>query len=103
MNKANGRIASLCFGQTNTACNNPVGQKSYRKLRFFYSKEPAHTLNTLLLLTKVWMHIQVKCCRYIGMAEYYAYCLVIALAFYAPGCKGVPKSMKYDLRCAETL
>lgn len=103
MNKANGRIASLCFGQTNTACNNPVGQKSYRKLRFFYSKEPAHTLNTLLLLTKVWMHIQVKCCRYIGMAEYYAYCLVIALAFYAPGCKGVPKPMKYDLRYAETL
>ena len=49
------------------------------------------------------MHIQVKRCRHVGMTEYYAYCLVIALAFYAPGCKGVPKPMKYDLRYAETL
>ena len=91
------------WGMPQTACCSPVGQKSHSKLRFCYSKKLAHTLNTFLFLTKVWMHIQVKCCRHIGMTEYYAYRFVIALAFYTPGCKGVPKPMKYDLRYAETL
>ena len=73
------------------------------KLRFCYSKELAHTFNTLFFLIEVWMHIQVERGRYVGMTEYYAYRFVIALAFYTPGCKGVPKPMKYDLRYAKTL
>lgn len=93
----------MCFGQTKTACCPPVGQKPYSKLRFCYSKKLAHTFNTLLFLIEVRMHIQVKSGRHVGMTEYHAYCFVIALAFYAPGCKGVSKPMKYDLRYAETL
>ena len=43
------------------------------------------------------MHIQVKRGRHVGMTEYHAYCLVIALAFYAPGRKGVPRAMKQNI------
>ena len=49
------------------------------------------------------MHIQIERCRHIGMTKYNAHCFIIALAFYAAGCKCVPKPMKYDLRYAETL
>ena len=77
--------------------------KSHILLRLAYSKELAHTLNALLFLIEVWMHIQIERCRHIGMTKYNAHCFIIALAFYAAGCKCVPKPMKYDLRYAETL
>ena len=70
---------------------------------FCYSKKLVHTVNTLLFLMDVWMNIQVERCCHIGMTEYRTYRLVIALALYATGCKGVAQPVEHDLRNAKPL
>ena len=77
-------------------CYPPVNQTSYFKLQFRYPKKLAHTFNTLLFLSEVRMHIKIKCCRHIGMTEYYAYRFIIALTFYVSGCKSVPSKMEQN-------
>ena len=47
------------------------------------------------------MNVEIEGCGYIGMAEYHADSLIVALAFDATGSESMAQSMKHDLRNIE--
>ena len=58
-----------------------------------FSKRLEHPGDALSLLLHVWVNIEIKRCGDIGMAEQYAYCLVVAVAFNAACSKAVVRSV----------
>lgn len=64
------------------------------------SQRPEHLFDAVLLLFYVGVDIEVHCRTDVGVSQKGAYGLVVALAFYASGCKTVAQSLELQFRQA---